>query len=356
MPSRPSLSPPHAPSPSLRRIYEREAVRGMVPHTLLNVLAEYLLSQGVKPASVMPAAALRADAQQLGRFPAEAYCLCLLRAAERLDDPLLGLHLGRTIRPSHLGAMGYLLQNCENLGAALQRIQRYHRLLHDINPIGHAVEGDTLVLQWGTSRGRPGALFDEAGITAIVEFSRALCGRPLPLLAVDFVNPAPQRRKPFGDYYGCPVRWSQPVTRLVLPLSHLGTPLRQHDPVLRRLMEEQVDAALAELPGDGDLAALTRSVVANLARQGMPGLEQVAAELQVSPRVLYRRLAAQGLNFRELRDGALRQLAETHLQDSRLSIADVALLLGYTEQSAFTRAFRRWSGTTPLAWRQQARG
>ena len=81
-------------------------------------------------------------------------------------------------------------------------------------------------------------------------------------------------------------------------------------------------------------------------------LEQVAAELRLSPRVFYRRLADQGMNFRQLRDSSLQQMAESYLLDGRLSLADVSLLLGYTEQSAFARAFKRWTGTSPLQWRR----
>lgn len=340
------------PSPDFHRLHVRDAVQGMVPQTFLKVLAEHLQRQGVEPTSVMPAEALRWGLQHLGRYPAEAYCQLLLRAAERLNDPLLGLHLGQSIQPAHLGALGYVLLACENLGAALLRIQRYHRLLHDINPIQHHVEGDSMVLQWGVARGKPGALFDETGITAIVQFARSLCGRRLPVRGVDFVNPPPRQTQPFVDHFGCTVRWGQPVTRLVIPLESLQTPLHQPDPVLLGLMEEQVEAALAHLPDSGDLIELTRRVVRQLARHGVPELEQVAAELRLSPRVFYRRLAERGQQFRQLRDQALRELAELHLADARLTLADVSELLGYTEQSAFSRAFKRWSGQSPMNWRQ----
>lgn len=343
---------PDLRSPDFLRLHVRDAVQGMVPQTFLKVLAEHLQRHGVDPATVMPTDALRFGLQHLGRYPAEAYCQMLLRAAERLNDPLLGLHLGQSIQPAHLGALGYVLLACENLGAALLRIQRYHRLLHDINPIQHHLEGDSMVLQWGVARGKPGALFDETGVTAIVQFARALCGRVLPVRAVDFVNPPPSQAQPFVDHFGCAVRWGQPVTRLVISLESLQTPLHQPDPVLLGLMEEQVEAALAHLPDSGDLIELTRRVVRQLARHGVPELEQVAAELRMSPRVFYRRLAERGQQFRQLRDDALRELAELHLADARLTLADISELLGYTEQSAFSRAFKRWSGQSPLTWRK----
>lgn len=343
--------------PSLpARLYERDVVQGMVPLNLVRVLGDYLAVKGLDPHEVLPQDLDLGTAKPLGRFSAEAYCQLLIKAAERLHDPLLGLHLGQTIQPAHLGALGYVLLACENLGGALQRIQRYHRLVHDINPVQHRIEGGNLELQWGIAHGKPGALFDEAGITGLVQFGRDVCGRPLPLAQVDFVNPPPPDLRPYLDYFGCPVRFNQPMTRLAIPLDSLMAPLRQADPTLLKLMEEQVDAAMAQLPDAGDLGEVTRRVVAHLAPLGTPELEQVAQALRLSPRVFYRRLAEQGLNFRELREAALQQVAEMHLRDQRLTLAEVSALLGYAEQSAFSRAFKRWTGLAPLQWRQQAIG
>lgn len=333
------------------RLYERDVVRGMVPLTLVRVLSQYLQSKGVAPHEVLPSDLDVGDANQLGRFSAEAYCQLLIKAAERLHDPLLGLHLGQTIQPAHLGALGYVLLACENLGGALQRIQRYHRLVHDINPVQHRICDGNLELQWGIAHGKPGALFDESGIAGLVQFGRDVCAQQLPLAQVDFVNPAPADLRPYQAYFDCPVRFNQPMTRLAIPLGSLMAPLRQADPMLLKLMEEQVDAAMAQLPDAGDLAEMTRRVVAHLAPLGTPELEQVAQALRLSPRVFYRRLAEQGLNFRDLRETALRQVAELHLRDPRLTLAEVGALLGYSEQSAFSRAFKRWSGVAPLQWR-----
>lgn len=339
------------------RLYERDAVQGMVPLTLVRVLRDHLRSQGVPPHEVLPPRLKLDDADTLARFPAEAYCRLLIKAAERLHDPLLGLHLGQTIQPAHLGALGYVLLACENLGASLMRIQRYHRLVHDLNPVRHRFVDGNLELQWGISQGKPGALFDESGITGIVQFGRDVSGHPqLPLALVDFVNPPPSDVRPYRDYFGCPVRFGQPITRLAIPMGSLLAPLRQPDPTLLKLMEEQVDAAMAQLPDAGDLGEMTRRVVAHLAPRGTPELEQVAQELRLSPRVFYRRLAEQGLNFRTLRETALHQVAEMHLRDPRLTLAEVGALVGYSEQSAFSRAFKRWAGVSPLQWRQGLKG
>ena len=340
-------------SPLPARLYARDVVQGMVPQTFVRVLWQHLAAHGVAPQDLIPQPWWPDDARPFSRLPAEDYCHLLIQAAERLHDPSLGLHLGQRMQPDHLGALGYVLLACENLGAALMRIQRYHRLVQDINPIEHVVQGEHVALCWGSAQGKPGALFDEAGITGIVQFARNLCGQPLAVHEVDFVNPPPPDTRPYTRYFACPVRFGMPMTRLVIPLHTLALPLRQSDPALLRLMEAQVDAAMARLPDAGNLGEATRRVVAHLAPQGLPELEQVAHELRLSPRVFYRRLAAQGLHFRTLRETALQQLAEMHLRDTRLTLAEVGALLGYTEQSAFSRAFKRWTGMAPLPWRQQ---
>lgn len=351
----PPAKPPAAAT-AFHRLDARDVVRGMVPTVFLRLLAEYLQQHGLAPAELMPAEALRSGAGDLGRYPAEAWCELLRTAAQHLRDPLLGLHLGQSLQPAHLGALGYLLIACDTLGDALLSIEKYHRLVHDLNPVRFQVSGDALVLEWGVAHGKPGALFDETGLCALVQCSRLLCGQDIRVRRVDFVNPAPGEAQAFIDFFGGVVHWSQHKTRLVVSTEILGLRLQRADPALRGLMAAQVDEALARLPESGDVVELTRKIVQRLAEQGSPALEQIAAELRLSPRALYRLLAERGQQFRQLRDEALRELAETHLRNPALSLAEVSSRLGYTEQSAFSRAFKRWSGAAPLQWRRSLSG
>ncbi|MDO9002934.1 MAG: AraC family transcriptional regulator ligand-binding domain-containing protein [Aquabacterium sp.] len=342
----------------MERVHVRNRVLGTVPIALLRLLTDYLKAAGHNPSQLWGGAAWDAVCDDhLAPVSAEEFCQRLLRAAEYLDDPLLGLHLGQFVQLSHLGAMGYVLQTCENLEAVLLRVHRYHRLLNNINPVEPRIEGDHLELQWGIAHGKPGALFDEAGITSFVEIGRKLFDdRHDLVVAVDFVNPPPLDTTPFTAYFKCPVRWHQPITRLVTRLAWLQTPLPKADPLLLRLMEAQVNHKLSTLPigEDGELRHRTAQVVMHLAQGSIPQLDRVAQALRLSPTVYARELAKAGLNFRELRQDALRQLAEGHLLEGRLSIAEIGVRLGYTQTSAFTRAFKSWTGASPLQWKQKA--
>lgn len=331
---------------------EDAAVRGVVPSTYVRLLFEYLERQGHDPARVLGEAPPDAGDRGLGRYPVARWRALLERASAFLDDPRLGLHLGRSITPAHFGVMGYVLLACPNLGAAFARLMQFQRLVYDVNPMRYELEGDSVRLEWGVEHGRPGPLVDECAIAALVQFTREVTSERSAPSLVAFANPQPADLKPYRDWFGCPVRFGQPFTVVCFPSRLLNLPLRQPDARLLQVLEHQAEALLAELPPTDDFEQAVRRSVARLVREGEPSLERVADELHVSPRTLHRRLEQGGTTFRKLLDEIRRRLAENYLRDPRLRLAEIAGLLGYSEQSAFTRAFKLWTGIPPNRFRQ----
>lgn len=337
----------------MNRLDENWPAQGDVPVTYVRLLFQYLEQRGVAASKVLREPPPDAGERSARRYPITRWRSLLQMAARHLDDPLLGLHLGRTITPAHFGVMGYVLLACGTLAAAVERMDQYQRLLYDVSPMQRRIEGGSLVLEWGVERGRPGALVDETAITALVQFARDITGSALPPQAVHFVNPPPADEQPYRDYYGCEVRFSQPTTLVKLPLKFLQQPLRQPDPVLLDLLETQAQRLLVELPQADDFEQTVRRCIARLTREGELALERVAQELHLSPRTLHRRLEERGQNFRSLMEDTRRRMAEDYLRDPRLQLSEIAQLLGFSEQSAFSRAFRRWTeGVTPLTFRK----
>jgi AraC-like DNA-binding protein len=328
-----------------------QGLRGMVPGTYVQLLFEYLAQRGLDAPRLLREEPPPADGRS--RYPVTRWRQLLERAAEALNDPLLGLHLGRSIRPAHFGVIGYALLACGTLGAAMQRMLQYQRLVYDVNPLHYRLEGSSVVLEWGVEQGRPGPLADETAIASLVQMARELCGTSFGPEQVDFVNPAPAELKPYRDYFCCPVRFGQTATTVRFPARFLALPLRHPDPALLELLARQADALLAELPGAGDLEQSVRRCIARLSREGEPTLERVASELHTTPRTLHRRLESGGHNFRGLREDTRRRLAEEYLRDPRLQLGEIARLLGFAEQSVFSRSFRRWTGRTPSAFRKE---
>lgn len=320
-----------------------------VAASYVRLLFEHMAALGLAEALGEPPAASEA-------FVALRRWQALLEQARSLDPgpkPSFALRLARGIRPRHFGVVGFAALACGTLGEALQRLERHHRTVYDVNLARLSPAPEGLCIEWGVERGRPGALVDETALAALVQLTRELTGRPLRALVVDFVNPRPADVRPYEDFFGGPVRFGQPSTRLVLAAADLALPLRGADAALLALLDAQAEALLQQVAAVGAPLGVWRQALVGLIRSGRTQLPDLAQSLQMSPRSLQRRLTEQGQSFQALLSQTRRQLAEAYLRDASVELAEVALLLGYSEQSAFTRAFRQWTGQAPLQWRKQ---
>lgn len=320
-----------------------------VSGALTGMLRDYLDEDGI------PAPECRA---LLDEWPVEARIplaewIGLLKLIEAADPrPALGLAIGRHAAPRHAGVMGYIGLSCDTLGEALVRFDRYHRLVYDGNPATMTASGDVVSLSWGVEHGYPGQLADETAIAAFATLVHKLVGRPLYPTAVNFVNPAPADRRPYEDFFQCPVTFGGSITYVTFPISFLMQPIARSDPGLRALLESQADSLLRALPNNDEFQKTLKEALVRSLHDGMPTLEQVALRLAISPRTLQRRLEEIELNFQQLLDRTRAELARGYLLDGNLSLSEIALLLGYSEQSAFNRAFKRWTGQTPKSLRK----
>lgn len=315
--------------------------------TYVKLLFDYLSSKGLDAQCILGEAAPDPNDRGLVRYSSVRWRRLLERASSALEDPLLGLHLGSTITPAHLGVLGYVMMACQNGGAALLRWQQFETLISDVAHLRMRMEGTSVVLEWLGASERQGSLADDAAVTALVQFARGVMAKPLVLEEVCFVNSPPKNVEPYREYFKCPVRFDQPETLIRGSVSNLIVPLRQADDALLGYMELQAKALLAELPLIDDLEQAVRRAIARLAREGEISIERVAGEMNQTPRSLHRKLARLGCHFRGLREDTRRRMALDYLDDPRLTLSEVAWLLGYSELSAFSRAFKRWTGQSP---------
>lgn len=288
----------------------------------------------------------------LTRVPRTQWSAMLANAARALNDPALGLHLGQSIRPTHLGVLGYTLLSCPNVRAALQRWQQYERLVHNLTPLQVQTKDRSLVVEWPTTNDTVYGMLDETALAAHVQFVRNLTGQAVTPERVCFRHAAPADTRPYQDFFGCPVLFDQPYISIRMPLTVFDLPVGQADAALLAMMERQAALLLGQLQDANDLVRSVRASIAKRAREGDLNIDQVAASLNVSARTLHRHLAQDGWNFRGLRNDTRRKLAESYLRDPALTLGEIAWLLGYSEQSAFTRAFHQWTGRSPGAWKK----
>ena len=327
----------------------------VVPHTYVQLLYEHLAEHHIDAQQLLGKPA----PQGIGRFPVLQWRSYLHCAADALNDPLLGLHLGQRITPRHLGILGYVLLACGSVAGALQRLERYHQLIYDVNPMQRIDCGNYVDLCWSAENGRPGALVDETAIAALLQFCRDITDdADAAPLSVEFINPPPSDIAPYENWFACPVSFGHAQTRVSISLERLNTPLRTADPALIAVLEGQAQDLLASLeaPQGKELANTVRQRLVSQLRQGPPSAERIADTLHISVRHLHRKLAAEGCNFRQLLQQTRQQLAEDYLADPRLQLSEVSTLLGFSEQSAFSRAFKIWTQHTPAQFRQQRLG
>lgn len=284
----------------------------------------------------------------------EAECAGLFdRAAELLRDDALGLHVGETIRPGHYGVLGYVAMNCGTLGEALSRLNRYQALVLDIGPMGVQMKAGEVRLSWNPDSERPFRQLAEFNLAGLVTFARWISGRASAPRRLEFNYAAPANLSEHQRIFGCELVFDQPHYAIVLPDDWLRQPLIQPDPAMRELMLRLAEKQMLGLSRGDDALAKTRSLIAKHLSEGELTLEQLAAQLDMSARTLQRKLKDAGLGYTQLVDSVRQELAERYLADPKLDLNDLAFLLGFSEQSAFQRAFKRWMGESPGAYRRR---
>lgn len=290
------------------------------------------------------------------RIPFAKHVRFLEIAAERLGDPHWGLHLGASIEPKQVGLLGYVALSSATLGAALKNATRYLNVLSEGAEAELIIQGNRVSV---TSRILdPDVLhcrqIDDFGMSTLLTTCRALTGTDLKPERVDFRTPEPESLAEHQRVLGAPVRFGQPRTALVFNNKVMDLPIKTADSGLLKVLERYCRDILGRRPAVQKLSYQVRELVAKLLTTGEPTIDTVARELNMSSRTLERRLSAQGLSYRRILDDIRQQLAERYLLDDRLGLSQITYLLGYSEPTAFNRAFRRWTGSTPTQFRRAA--
>ncbi|GAB3670268.1 AraC family transcriptional regulator [Salinisphaera aquimarina] len=323
-----------------------------VAHSMLRALLDYLGAQGLDRSRLAHDAgvAMAALAYPERRADASRYIALLRAGIEASQNPLLGLEFGMAARPQRWGTLGLLLGHGANLGEALAVQARF---AHLVNSVGHGelVQRPKHVeLIWRSDVAMP-ALVEEA-FAAWVCFARWASGQAHAPLRVTFAHRAQGDPAIYGALFKCPVDFSRATSTLQFDADLLDQPLRAPDAELAATLEARVARHEQSEAAQDVVHALERWLAGRLAH-GSADLARAAAALDLSERTLQHRLQAGGTNFRQCLDRVRRALATRYLADPALSIGAVSIRLGFSEQSAFQRAFRRWHGCTPMAWRHR---
>lgn len=274
------------------------------------------------------------------------------RAYALTNEPALGFYLGMQMRISAHGYLGFAAMTSSSVREALEIAMRFAPTRTSALALRLHVDGDVcaLVIDEVVSLGAARDMIILSLIVGLEQIGSALTGKPLEGMA-DVTFAMPPNFSRFDALTRGRIRFDQPANQLVFSAALLDLPIVLADPVARRLAQEQCERELDALGHQGNLVSRVRALVPKQAG-GFCTLEEIATLVGHSPRTLKRKLAEQGTAFSEILEQQQRDRALMLLRAPDLSLEHVAERVGYSDVANFTRAFRRWTGLTPGAYRR----
>ena len=292
------------------------------------------------------------------RVPQAAYNQLWEKVEARSGDPDLGLHVAEALDLDAFHVVGHLAARSPTFGAALERIAKYSRILHDAG----RVEVETRDgLAWiypgcrGLRHGVPRPV-SESSAASVVLLGRQLTRSHFSPVEVHFRHAEPPSLREHQRIFGVRPSFDHLQNAVAFEPSVLALPIRTDGQGLLTYLDAYAAEVLAKLPPDEeDFGAQVLRLILGSFGSGEIEAAAIAKRLAMHPRTLQRRLEELGTSFQSLYDEARRSLAERYLSEDRLAIGEIAFLLGYSDPSNFHRAFRRWTGRTPAQFRAQGR-
>lgn len=334
-----------------------------VTGSYLQPLLEAAAAHGLTPAGLARGAGLApealSDASLADGLPADAYVDLLDAGADLAGDAFFGLHVGERVKMGTYSVYGLMLLSCENYGQAFEQTMRYEELAHDLGKSSIGVDGFMARYAWRSFYAPRHRHLVDSVFAGIRVFSNWLAGTTLPPALITLTHDGAGDEAGNAEYeriFGAMPTFGARENSASFPAQMLEWPVPNADVALYPLLQRHAELLLrqrSQVATAGDVVRQVEAVVIRNLAQDRARLASVAQDLNLAPRTLQRKLGEAGTSFQQVLDGARHALARDYLRQPDLSLSDIAFLLGYREQSAFTHAFREWSGTSPGAWRQK---
>lgn len=286
----------------------------------------------------------------------DAYYALLERiAVDMADGFTLPLRVGPLMRPDDYGALGLAWKSAPTVRQSLERVERYCRLWTDT--MAYELRDDEGGIEFMLHRfgeRRLGLrLSNEATIASATSLIRQTSSTTFRPRAVHLKHRGPDSTAAHEQYFGCPVHFGSDRDALSISSGALENPNHLADDGISRFLLSHLDAQIEAIGAEDPIESLVRRAVSQSLSAGVPKMAEIAQRLAMSERTLQRRLGERDLSYKALVDTTRRELAENMLRQSDYAISEIAFLTGFSEQSAFQRAFKRWTGETPTSFRKK---
>lgn len=278
---------------------------------------------------------------------------------EMLDEKLgsgFGVRVGQQMKIDDYGVLGLSWRTCSRVGEIFERSERYFKLLSNTFAWSIREQGDTSQILLNREAQRRGMeLSTEASLSATVVVLQAMTEKEILPVEVTFKHHPPRDLSSFVRAFKCPVLFNQPEYSISYRTSDLQLRTAKADASINSYLLKQVDEKTRgiKIPGSSLLRDVETLIKDGLPT-GIPGIHQISDLLAMSNRTLTRRLSEEGVTYRDLVRKTQKAIAKEKLRDAELSIGEIAFLTGFSEQSAFNRAFKKWTGQTPTDFRKNS--
>lgn len=313
-------------------------------------------ARGLRTADLPTRAGVTRDHVQTpdARLPAPVVMTLWNELRAQTGDPALQLFAPACLPFGAYRVIDYLVAASATVGDGVRRFARYFGIISETVSLTIEDRRTEHRLWLSAAEGRPvPPVYVDYVFSALVTRIRMRIRPGLLVQAVEFRQASPTNTEPYERVFQAPVRFSAAADCLCFSDAEWRAPTAQADEALARLLEEH---ARMVAPKTGNAAGFTADVLTALSRNLLEdgSAEMVARGLHVSVRTLQRRLSDEGTTFRDVLESSRSRVAQAYLGDPRVSVAEVATILGFSDPSSFNRAFRRWTGRTPGRWRRVA--
>ena len=286
------------------------------------------------------------------RYPYKSVCQAWIEAGVVTDNENVGFESAKYYSPLDLNALGVAFLSSSTLIEAFQRLLRYESVVNSnlVFSITESNDRIDLINAVPDVIGEAVRITEDSRTAVLVDLCRLGLDKSLDPVEVDFTYPEP---KSTGDHFGlfrCPVKFSQPVSRISFAIADAKRPFTAANRELAVSGDNILEGMMNELKSSGIISKVKRAIIENLP-SGTPSEEEIARQVFVSSRTLQRKLADENTSFRTLLLEVRRKLAERYIADKTMPLVEISYMLGFSETSSFSRAFKQWTGATPATFR-----
>ena len=344
-----------------------------MPLKTLNTLLRVVIEQGYPLDKALSEIGLdfnplEQEEQSSAEISTSCYSKLYRLLMEILEDEAFGLGQAYHAPPGTFRMMCLFIIHCPTLEQALIRSWEFHEYCDQYRgvprgstawPILELKDSERVLclFQRGEMAGRDENIAHANVILMMYRFYSWLIARPLPVLEVHLRAPQPNETGHYEELFDCPVLFEQANSGLVLNRSVLQHPVAQSEESLKEFLK-QLPYPLVKRARPGQVNTLSQRVeqlLTGYASQKLPTAELMAERLNMSPRTLHRKLTAEGTSFQQIKDDFRRDLAIHYMGRQELTIDAIAALMGFQDNSAFYRSFKKWTGQSPGSWRRGKR-